>query len=70
MTGRSFQYDPPQPIFQDAFAVRPANSMYDLAPDGKRFVMVQESAASAPGTTHVTLVFNWFEDLRARLSPR
>jgi eukaryotic-like serine/threonine-protein kinase len=68
--GRSFQHEAPQPLFQDVFAVRPLNSMYDFAPDGKRFVMVQDDSGASAAMTHVTLVFNWFEDLKARLSGR
>jgi len=39
---------------------------WDIAPDGKRFLMVKnETAESAP--KHLNLVLDWFEDLRARV---
>ncbi len=38
---------------------------WDIAPDGKRFLMIKdETAESAP--KHLNVVFNWFEDLKAR----
>ena len=69
-SGRTFQYDQPRELFKDVFAVRPTISMYDVAPDGKRFVMVQNTNPGTPGETHLTLVFNWFEELKARLASR
>ena len=39
---------------------------WDIAPDGKRFLMVKnEASESAP--KHLNLVLDWFEDLRARV---
>ena len=35
---------------------------YDVSPDGQRFVMFPEDADVAP-KTHVTMVFNWFDEL-------
>ena len=66
---RSFQYEAPQPLFPDGFAFRALNAMYDFAPDGKRFVMIQDGEAAAP-VTHVRFVFNWFDELKAQLSGR
>jgi Tol biopolymer transport system component len=40
---------------------------YDVTPDGQRFVMV-DGSASAPPTTQLNLVLNWFDELR-RLVP-
>jgi Tol biopolymer transport system component len=42
---------------------------YDPAPDGQRFLMVKPPAAArqAP-SSEVTIVFNWFEELRRRAS--
>ncbi len=35
---------------------------YDVSPDGQRFVMFPEDTDVAP-KTHVTMVFNWFDEL-------
>ena len=41
---------------------------YDVAPDGKRFLMIKPPAAAAQSPTdQVTVVLNWFEELRRRV---
>ena len=43
--------------------------MYDIAPDGQRFLMVKQLETSEGGlVNHVILVENWFEELK-RLAP-
>jgi serine/threonine-protein kinase len=43
---------------------------YDVTPDGRRFLMTQQTGAtSQPPITHVVLVQNWLDELK-RLSPR
>jgi len=39
---------------------------YDVSPDGQRFVMFPEDTDVAP-KTHVTMVFNWFDELEKTL---
>jgi hypothetical protein len=41
--------------------------MYDLAPDGERFLMIHESEPPAPPAQY-NVVLNWFEELK-RLVP-
>ncbi len=45
-------------------------SNYDVTPDGQGFVMIrtEESTTESSGTTQITLVLNWFEELK-RLVP-
>ncbi len=45
---------------------------YDVSPDGLRFYAVQttSSPASAPAVTHVRLVQNWLEELKAKVPTR
>ena len=66
----TLQSGKPRELFRGTFALAGVNSMYDLAPDGQRFVMVTEPEAVDAGPTHVNLIFNWFEDLKARLATR
>jgi hypothetical protein len=42
--------------------------MYDVSPDGKRFLMLKPSGRSeqAVGPASLVVVLNWFEDLTAR----
>ena len=39
---------------------------FDLAPDGKRFVVVQPEASEPKGPVHVTFLLNFFDELRRR----
>jgi serine/threonine-protein kinase len=62
----------PQELFQGRFVSggEPASQrgrMYDLSPDGTRFLMVQQGEAP-PRATEYRVVVNWFEELR-RLAP-
>jgi Tol biopolymer transport system component len=65
--GNSFEYDTPKQVFAPVYAVRDQQPMFDVTPNGTQFVMVQDRAANE-GTTHVMLIFNWFEDVKRRLS--
>ncbi len=40
---------------------------YDVAPDGKRFVMVKNPASGAAASTPIVVVLNWAEELKARV---
>jgi Tol biopolymer transport system component len=42
---------------------------YDVSPDGKRFVMLKSSDASAPRATapRIVVVQNWFEELKSKV---
>jgi hypothetical protein len=41
---------------------------YDVAPDGQRFYVTQTTAApSLPPVTHINLVLNSFEELKAKV---
>jgi serine/threonine-protein kinase len=42
---------------------------FDLAPDGKRFAMVQPEASEQKGSTHITFLLNFFDELRRRVPP-
>ena len=40
---------------------------FDIAPDGKRFAVVQPEESEGP--THVTFLLNFFDELRRRVPP-
>ena len=44
-----------------------ATSLWDVAPDGKRFLVVTDPDPGADSGT-VRVVFNWFEELRQKIS--
>jgi WD40 repeat protein len=59
--GSSFSADKPRKLFE-----APSVWGFDVAPDGQRFVMAK-SAAEESDRTHLTFVFNWFEELKAKV---
>jgi hypothetical protein len=40
---------------------------YDISPDGKQFVMVDEPKAASQPTMHLQVILNWTEELKARV---
>jgi len=42
--------------------------IYDITPDGRRFLIRQKKDYDLPPVTELSLVRNWFEELK-RLSP-
>jgi hypothetical protein len=44
---------------------------YDVSPDGQRFfVLRREPVAPLPPSTHINIVLNWFEELKAKVPSR
>jgi serine/threonine-protein kinase len=63
--GATFRADKPEQLFEGPFARISFAIDYDVGPDGQRFVMLKSHEAEDIGThTHVTMVTNWFEELR------
>jgi serine/threonine-protein kinase len=59
-TGAAFSTGTPKTLFEKA-------GQYDVAPDGKRFLMVKAQAAAAQGQQNeLQVVVNWLEELRRR----
>lgn len=66
--GDTFQPEKPRVWSETPVQVRPfLGASFDLHPDGERVVMARVTAATT-GPTHVTLIFNFFDELR-RLAP-
>ncbi len=64
--GKKFTVTSPKKLFSDQFALRVGrHTTYDVAKDGKRFLMIQ---SDAQGQTSLNVVFNWFEEVK-RLAP-
>jgi serine/threonine-protein kinase len=63
--GSIFTAAVPRLLFEGSYEFSgTAVSAYDVAPDGKRFLMVQ-SADDAKPATEIRVVLNWFEELKA-----
>jgi hypothetical protein len=65
-TKRAFRAERPRRLFSGAYDGEGRHGAYDVAPDGRRFVMIEDDEASA--LRELTLVQGWFEELR-RLAP-
>jgi hypothetical protein len=66
LPGTEFRAGAPRALFADRFSTgNPTN--WDVAPDGRRFVMIRRPESTAGGTP-LHLVLNWFDQLRT--SPR
>jgi Tol biopolymer transport system component len=59
-----FRAEAPQAMFEGPYLNIPGVS-YDVASDG-RFIMIEEHQKQTP-TTELNVVFNWFEELKARV---
>ncbi len=60
----TIEFGTPRPLFQAAIAVLPARQpswTWDVAPDGKQFLIILAKDDQAP----LTLVTNWRADLKA-----
>jgi hypothetical protein len=55
----------PMPLFSSPYMSTTPVRANDAAPDG-RLLMIMPDEASAPPVTDVTIVINWFDELRRR----
>lgn len=63
--GDSFSAGKPQTLFEGAYlSLGGMSEMFDVAPDGKRFVLLDPSTRQAIDRTNATFIFHWFEELR------
>ena len=65
--GSSFSADKPRKLFEVQSALNVFRG-FDIAPDGQRFVMVKSAEEEKDADrSHLTFVFNWFEELKAKV---
>ena len=66
-TDPTFSAGTPKVLFEGTFEMANlSRANYDVAPDGQRFVMIQEGGSdSAPA--QINFVLNWFEELKRRV---
>ena len=67
--GETFTWDSPSVLFRGAYLRNVVyQRAYDVAPDGRFLMRKLSAAASGEGRTpQIEVVFNWFEELRARV---
>ena len=61
-TGRSFRAGKPRMLFEE----QAYSYTYDVSPDGKRFLMIKSLGSAQGPSDQVTVVLNWFDELRRR----
>ena len=66
--GRDLAFGKPAVLFDaDAVLLRRPGRNYDVAPDGKRFIMVKSPATEVGGAMPLTVVLHWVDELRSRV---
>ncbi|MEE8146412.1 MAG: hypothetical protein V3T24_02315, partial [Longimicrobiales bacterium] len=55
----------PRMLFEGTY-VEGGGVQYDVAPDGQRFLMIK-TGGETNEAPQITVVLNWFEELRARV---
>ena len=66
-SGSAFSASRPRPLFAKAVARGDGYANYDVSPDGQRFIVVNTPEAEA-GATEISVIVNWFDELK-RLVP-
>lgn len=69
-TGASFQADEPTLWSEGRFTSRGTTRNFDLAPDGKRFVVLKAPESEAASDNRIdkfVIILNAFEELRRRI---
>jgi hypothetical protein len=66
-TQPEFRAEAPKVMFEGPYLNVPGVS-YDVAPDGQRFILIEENQKQA-ATTQLNVVLSWHEELK-RLVPR
>jgi Tol biopolymer transport system component len=59
----TFRAGTPKVLFERNIALA-GGSSYDVAPDGKRFLMLKQVAEAQPQRDQLNIVVHWFEELR------
>jgi len=67
--GGGFVVGAPKPLFQGSYYALQSGRTYDVAPDGKRFLMIKETpATNVP--VQLLVVQNWVEELKRQVPAR
>jgi Tol biopolymer transport system component len=66
----TFTADTPRMLFQGEYGVTANIRGYDVSPDGRRFLMVQQKERSATRLADMIIVQNWVEELKQSVRSR
>ena len=69
-SGPAFSASAPQLLYEGRFLASTNNrTSWSVAPDGSRFLRIQQVETQRP-ITHIDLVLNWFEEVKAKVGAR
>ena len=57
----------PEPLFEWRYAAGPNRRYYDVSPDGQRFLVIGREDSTGVATPEITVVLNWFQELKERV---
>lgn len=66
-TEPTFRAGSGESLFEQRYATFIERRNYDIAPDGQRFLMIKEAAASDAATVQLVVVLNWHQELLERV---
>ena len=71
-TGPTLSFGTPKTLFRSTYlgSSSTGGTLWDISPDGKRFLLVKDAAANGKPTEFprkINIVVNWFEELRQRV---
>jgi len=70
-TNRTFMLGTPKVLFRGTYMSATNPQMWDISPDGKRFLMMKEVASTGESAAEtpqkINIVLNWFEELKERV---
>ena len=66
-TTPTFSARTPRMLFEGPFRTDGPSRGYDVTPDGQRFLMVKEVELPPARVSHLVLVQNWTEELKAKV---
>ena len=71
-SGSTFRTGKPAKVFEAKYSTPLPPRSYDVSPDGKRFLMLKDSAAGDPNAEPASMVIvqYWFEELKQRVSAK
>jgi serine/threonine-protein kinase len=66
-TSQGFKPGTPEALFSTkAYYLRTNGRNYDVAPDGRRFLMIKDQVVAGQAALGMTVVLNWFDEVKAR----
>ena len=64
-TQPTISFGQPRPLFSGRYSMNAPARGFDVTADGQRFLLLQEQERAADVITTMTVVQNWFEELRS-----